>query len=470
MVVEERVSRRLQLPCGDVHVPEQAEGQHAHHQQGHETEDRPVGEGGRDPVASFARSSRAPWRTRSTRKRRKRWARLSSATGWPTSHSMYCWSRTKGSTAGLWLTAAARAGARIVSSALTLRPLVLLTPSLAAAVELPRRLASTGRALAGVYPMKPLDLARALAEPVLLGKGLLPWTSGHDALLASRLLAESGDAGLRFPEGTPRAPVAAALARTLTALRRGGIAPERLAALAVVAEPESADARRLASLARLYRGFHAALEGRTADPATLFAAAREGLSRARWLEGAEVVVADDLELDPVEIDFVAALAAAHPVRVLKRALPPSLRPESFRGRLAGPRRRGGRVAARPRSRPSHRKASRRRRCDAFARTSSSRRADSRRETTPSSSSPRPGRPRRCARSRVGCSGRPPAACLSRRWAWSCRGPRRTRRSSPTCSSTSAFPTACTPRCPCASGAPLDRSCCSSAAAASSDRR
>jgi hypothetical protein len=216
----------------------------------------------------------------------------------------------------------------------TLRPLVLLTPSLAAAVELPRRLASTGRALAGVYPMKPLDLARALAEPVLLGQGLLPWTNGHDALLASRLLAESGGAGLRLPEGTPRAPVAAALARTLTALRRGGIAPERLAALAAEAPPGSDDARRLASLKRLYRDFHGALEGRTADPATLFAAAREGLSRARWLEGAEVLVADDLELDLVEIEFVAALAAVLPVRVLRRALPPSLRPASFRGRLA----------------------------------------------------------------------------------------------------------------------------------------
>ena len=216
----------------------------------------------------------------------------------------------------------------------TLRPLVLLTPSLAAAVELPRRLASTGRALAGVYPMKPLDLARALAEPVLLGKGLLPWTSGHDALLASRLLAESGGAGLRLPEGTPRAPVASALARTLTALRRGGIAPERLAALVAGAPHGSDDARRLASLKRLYRDFHGALEGRTADPATLFAAAREGLSRARWLEGAEVLVTDDLELDPVEAEFVAALAAALPVRVLRRALPPSLRPASFRGRLA----------------------------------------------------------------------------------------------------------------------------------------
>lgn len=216
----------------------------------------------------------------------------------------------------------------------TLRPLVLLTPSLAAAVELPRRLASTGQALAGVYAMKPLDLARALAEPVLLGRGLDPWTSGHDALLASRLLAESGGAGLRLPEGTPRAPVAAALARTLTALRQGGIAPERLAALVAGAPPGSDDARRLAALERLYRDFHGALEGRTADPATLFAAAREGLSRARWLEGAEVVVADDLELDPVEVEFVAALAAAMPVRVLRRALPPSLRPASFRGRLA----------------------------------------------------------------------------------------------------------------------------------------
>jgi RecB family exonuclease len=216
----------------------------------------------------------------------------------------------------------------------TLRPLVLLTPSLAAAVELPRRLASTGCALAGVYPMKPLDLARALAEPVLLGQGLAPWTSGHDALLASRLLAESGGAGLRLPEGTPRAPVAAALARTLTALRRGGIAPERLDALVAGAPAGSDDARRLASLKRLYRDFHGALEGRSADPATLFAAAREGLARARWLEGAEVVVADDLELDPVEVEFVVALAAALPVRVLRRALPPSLRPASFRGRLA----------------------------------------------------------------------------------------------------------------------------------------
>ncbi|HUL80438.1 MAG TPA: hypothetical protein VL691_24470, partial [Vicinamibacteria bacterium] len=217
---------------------------------------------------------------------------------------------------------------------MSLRPLVLLTPSLAAAVELPRRLAATGRALAAVYPMKPLELARALAEPVLLGKGLARWTSGHDALLAARFLAETGDAGLRFPEGTPRAPVAAALARTLTALRWGGITPERLAALAAAAPRGSDDARRLAALARLHRDFEGAVEGRLADPVTLMAAAGRALAGARWLDGAEIVVADDLELDPAETGFVAALAAAFPVRVLRRPLPPALRPESFRGRLA----------------------------------------------------------------------------------------------------------------------------------------
>ena len=214
---------------------------------------------------------------------------------------------------------------------MSLRPLVLLVPSQAAAVELPRRLVSTGRAVAGLYPFKVVDFARALAEPVLLGRGLRAWDTGHDALLASRLLAESGQA-LHLPEGTPRSPVAAALARTLAALRRGGIPPERLDELAAAAAGED-DARRLTTLARLYRDFHEALEGTTADPVALLAAAREGLAQARWLEGAEVLVADDLELDPVELDFVTALAQVFPVRVLARELPPSLRPASFRGRL-----------------------------------------------------------------------------------------------------------------------------------------
>ncbi|HEY7921572.1 MAG TPA: hypothetical protein VII62_00235, partial [Vicinamibacteria bacterium] len=158
---------------------------------------------------------------------------------------------------------------------MSLRPLVLLTPSIAAAVELPRRLASagpTGRAIAGVYAMKPLELARLLAEPVLLGRGLMPWTSGHDALVAARLLAETSGAGLALPEGTPRAPVAAALARTLAALRRAGIAPPRVAALAAAKDATPDDARRLTALARLHAAYEERLTGRVADPVTLIAA------------------------------------------------------------------------------------------------------------------------------------------------------------------------------------------------------
>jgi RecB family exonuclease len=182
--------------------------------------------------------------------------------------------------------------------------------------------------------MKPLELARAIAEPVLLGRGLRPWTGGHDALVAARLLAETGDAGLRFPEGTPRAPVAAALARTLAALRRASVPVERVEALAGAEGVLPDDARRLAALARLYRGYAQLVEGRTADPVAILAAAREGLASARWLEGALILVADDLELEPDELGFVEALASRFPVRVLRRALPPALRSLSFRGRLA----------------------------------------------------------------------------------------------------------------------------------------
>jgi len=200
---------------------------------------------------------------------------------------------------------------------------------MAAAVELPRRLASSGRACAGVYPFKVLDLARALALPALLGRGLHAWDNGHDALLAARLLSERGDV-FRLPKHLPRPPVAATLARTLQALRRGAVPPERLEVFARLASHAEGDAERLSALARLYRDFHEALEGRSTDPPTLLRTAAERLVSAAWLRDAEVLVVEDLELDRVELEFLAALARVVPVRVLDRDLPPSLRPSSFR--------------------------------------------------------------------------------------------------------------------------------------------
>jgi hypothetical protein len=211
----------------------------------------------------------------------------------------------------------------------SLRPLVILTPSLAAAVEIPRRLASTSRPCAAIYPFKVQDLARALAEPVLLGRGLLAWDSGHDALVAARLLSEAGDL-FDLPAEMPRPPVAAVLARTLQALRRAEVPPERLEELSRRPGHAEGDAGRLSALARLYRRFHETVEGRTADPATLLRAAAGRAVEAAWLKEAEVLVVADLELDPVERDFVAALARHVPVRVLAHDVPPSLQPSSFR--------------------------------------------------------------------------------------------------------------------------------------------
>jgi RecB family exonuclease len=206
-------------------------------------------------------------------------------------------------------------------------PQVLLCPSSAAAAELPRRLASTGRALAGIYPLKILDLARAIAEPALLGRGLAAWDSGHDALLAGRLLA--GPHGLRLDASLPRGPVAAALARTLAALRRAGIPPERVKALADAAAATPEDESRLGAVAELYQQFHDVVEGRFADTATLVRAARDHLREAEWLKDAEVLVVGEPELDPLERELLAALARSASVEFVELPRPPGLAADSF---------------------------------------------------------------------------------------------------------------------------------------------
>jgi hypothetical protein len=203
---------------------------------------------------------------------------------------------------------------------------------MAAAVEIPRRLASTGRAVAGIYPFKVMDLARAIAEPGLLGRGLGAWGAGHDALLAARLLDEgTGPRGLRLAPDLPRAPVAAALARTLSSLRRAGIEPRLLDAVAERAAATAEDRDRLRAVATVYRAFHEAVEGRFADAATILRAAREHLEQARWLKDAEVLVVDGLELDGLQAAFLEDLAQALPVRFLRHDRPEALRASSFAG-------------------------------------------------------------------------------------------------------------------------------------------
>ncbi len=220
-----------------------------------------------------------------------------------------------------------------------MNPIVLVAPSMAAALELPRRLAAAGRAVAlyrfpepgrDHYRSGVLDLARAVAEPELLGRGLAAWDAGHDTRLAARLLVEDDGHGLPLPAEVPRGPVAAALARTLEDLREASITPERLEALADRARDAPEDRARLRALARLYRRFEATREGRVADPGTVLRAASAALPRAAWLQGADVLVVEDLELDEREKEFLAEVARRFPVRLLRRDLPPSLAPSSFR--------------------------------------------------------------------------------------------------------------------------------------------
>ncbi len=208
---------------------------------------------------------------------------------------------------------------------MALRPLILISPSKAVTLEVPRRLATVAGARAGLHAYTPLELARTVAEPALLGAGLRAWDSGHDALVAARLL--EGPHGLPLDAALPRAPVARALARTLSELRRAGLAPESLANLAQSAADE--ERGRLRGLAGLYRGFHEALEGRSADPAALFRAAIEHLPAAGWLVDADLLLLDEPETDALERDFLAALARLRPMTLIAAERPASLRPGSF---------------------------------------------------------------------------------------------------------------------------------------------
>ena len=211
-----------------------------------------------------------------------------------------------------------------------MRTTVLIAPSMAAVVELPRRLAMAGNAVSGLYAFKLVDLARALAEPALLGRGLQAWDGGHDALLAARLLAEDPGGGFPLAADLPKGPVAATLARTLGELRRWSATPESLEALAAQADANPEDQARLRTMARLYRGFHSARHDRVADLCTVLRTASEAVTRASWLEGAEVVVVDDVEAGPLEREFLAALGRVASVKVLRRPLPAALAAASFR--------------------------------------------------------------------------------------------------------------------------------------------
>lgn len=189
--------------------------------------------------------------------------------------------------------------------------------------------------MAGLYPFTMTAFARAVAEPALLGQGLKAWHSGHAALLAARLIQEeaaraSAPAIVRaLIVETPRAPAAVALGRTLGELRRAGVAPARVQALARRGGATTEDGQRLDLLARLYQRFHDEVEGRYADAALLLRTARQRLADVPWLDGAEALVLDELELEPLEWELLEALAARIPVRFLEREAPEGLRAGSF---------------------------------------------------------------------------------------------------------------------------------------------
>ncbi len=196
---------------------------------------------------------------------------------------------------------------------MVLQATLLIVPSLAAASLWPRRLASTGRAVAGLLPFRLQELATAVAEPALLGGGRRLWDSGLAALLAGRHLGEVPQ--LRLDVNLPSGPVAAALARTLRDLRARGFTPDEVAAFAARGGGSGDDADRLAALAALYRRFDADMAG-FLDPAAIYKEAAARVAETPWLRGVAGLVVERLDVHGHERLFFEALARTVPLRHL----------------------------------------------------------------------------------------------------------------------------------------------------------
>ena len=195
-------------------------------------------------------------------------------------------------------------------------PHIVIVPSLAARAELPQRLVTaSGRALAGPLFLTLEELAARVAGARLLATGRQPYTHGHAALLAEQLLDDF--AALRTIPATSRLAWAAALARSLTALRAGNVAPQALREAVCGVARHPADQARLELVAASFAKLAAALDRDAADPAATWRVAAEQLDHKQWPAGVPVLVAEELELEAGSGEFLAALAKVSPVSVLE---------------------------------------------------------------------------------------------------------------------------------------------------------
>lgn len=185
---------------------------------------------------------------------------------------------------------------------MALSPTLLLVPSVSAGQILLRRLAREKGAQAAISAMRPLDLARRMAESAAHAAGLLAWESGHGALLSARLLSAHPEL---LKPGLPEAPVARVLARTLDDLRASGVRPTAVRLLAErSASPE--DRARLFAVSSIYERYLAEIEKRFFDETRLYAEAEA--AEAPFLADTTVLFSPDLEPRADEFRFLRSLA------------------------------------------------------------------------------------------------------------------------------------------------------------------
>ena len=150
-----------------------------------------------------------------------------------------------------------------------LRPVHVLVGTTLLRPYLRRRLARLLGGVAGAHLLTVGELGLHLGEAELLREGRRPLPFLADRVLAAEVTRQAPGA---FAPVAELPGFSAVLTRTLRDLRVAGIEPEQLAAAAQSEDPTDADARRLGSLAELYR-LSAALRASRFGPEDALAAA-----------------------------------------------------------------------------------------------------------------------------------------------------------------------------------------------------
>ncbi len=182
----------------------------------------------------------------------------------------------------------------------------LVVPNLLAGYQLMEALAREGVAWVNLRPVTPLDLARSIAEPELIKRGISLLTEGQALCLVEEALSELKEAGklVYFASLSEDGSLARMLYGSLMEMRLARIASDNLDPAMFV------DLRKGQEMKELLSAYEGRLrDGKWADAASIYFIALESLDGGRQHVRGVYLIPEGMELPPMGYTFLKKLTA-----------------------------------------------------------------------------------------------------------------------------------------------------------------